>query len=427
MEVAQGASTPELARRARSLVLDFLACALVGSELPYTAPSFATLGRVGGAGESTGPDGVRRPAFVTAYLSGMSANALDYDDTLYGHPGAPIVGAALAEGERCGASLGDLLRAVAVGYQVHWMLGRAATPSTARAKRVRGVGVFDAVASAAACAVIRGADADRLARSIAVAGTQSCVPYVGKWYERPMPTVKNNLGWSGASGLLASELADAGAVGLPNLLDGDAGFWAMAGSDRWQWQQTMSEDTIPALMRTGFKRFPACWHVQGYLRALDLVLTAAGSDARATAIEISGPHDLQKFAEPGVSGAADVAFSIRTLASVLATRIPPGPEWVDPATIADCQRLLKAVTVQRTRHRSVRATFADGSQVHAAVPKGDFSYPYPDGLPEEEVRAKFDRVARPILGDEQARGLGDAVTAGSPGQPLTEVTRWLQR
>jgi len=418
----------EVDQRARHLVLDHLGCALAGQGLPYTTPSFAALGRLTGPAEATGADGTARPAFVTAYLNGTAANALDYDDTLHGHPGAPVTSAALAMGERVGGLLSDLIRAVVVGYQVHWLLARAAAPSQARARRVRAVGVFDAIAAATAAVTVSGPpDPDRLRRAVAVAATQSCVPYVAKWYERPVPSVKNNLGWSAASGILATDLADAGAVGLPNVLDGPAGFWAMTGSDRWRWPQTVAEDTIPAVMRAGIKRFPACWHVQQHLTVLERLLDDVGPAAVVTGIDFAGPHDLQKFGERSVEGAADIAFSLPTLGTLLAQRIPTGADWVSDKALATGRPLLASTTVCHARQRSVVLTLTDGRRLRAAVPKSDHSFPYRDGLTDVHVRHKFTRLAGPVLGAATAERLADAVLRGPSGLPLAELTRWLRR
>jgi hypothetical protein len=430
-ELASAPLPPHVVRRARHCVLDHLACALVGARLDYVRPHFLAMAQLGGGpeattAEATTADGLTRSAFCAAYLNGESANALDFDDTLIGHPGAPVVAAALAAGERAGATLDDLVKGVVVGYEAHWLLGRAAQPSRSRAGRVRAVGVFDAIAASLAAAAVTDASAERLGRVLGLAGTQSCVPYVAKWYERPVPSVKNNLGWSAASAVLAVDLADSGAVGLPEVLDGPAGFWLMAGSDRWRWDDTLAEALAdggePAVMRGGFKRFPACWHVQQYLVALQSVLRRAPGGPAVEHIRMDGPLDLQKFAEPRISGPADVAFGIRTLSGLLAAGIEPGPAWVRPDLVASASALASRVTVTRARHRSVTVTFDDGQVLHRAVLKGDSSRPHPFGLSESEVRAKFDRLVSPVLGGGPARALRESVTDADGSLRLSKLT-----
>lgn len=414
-------------RRARVLILDHLTAIFAARDLTYVRPSFAAMASLTGDAEATAADGHRRSAFATAYLNGSAANALDFDDTLYGHPGAPVISAALAVGEREGRRLAELLRSVVMGYQVHWLLARAALPTPSRARRVRAVGVFDALAAAVACVAIRTVDIDRLGAALAVASTQSCVPYVAKWYERPMPSVKNNLGWSAAAGVLASDLADAGAIGLPNVLDGPAGFWAMAGSDSWRWAETLREDTIPAVIRVGFKRYPACWHLQQYLHMLDQLISDAGPGAGVAAIEVTGPQDLQKFAEESLAGPADIAFSIRTLSALIATRVAPGPQWVDEQTVRAVEPVWSRVSVRHGQRRTVTVQFDDGRKLHSAVPKGDFSNPYPDGLPVVRVAEKFDMVVGKAIGRPAADLLRKSILYGSADLPVHELTMGFAR
>ncbi|MCH6163806.1 MmgE/PrpD family protein [Streptomyces marispadix] len=426
-ELASAPLPPEVVRRARHCVLDHLACALVGARLDHVRPNFLAMAPLAGQPEATTADGQMRSAFCAAYLNGESANALDYDDTLVGHPGAPVVAAALAAAERAGATLDDLVKGVVVGYEAHWLLGRAAQPSSSRAGKVRAVGLFDAVAASLAAAAVTDASARRLGRVLGLAGTQSCVPYVAKWYERPVPSVKNNLGWSAASAVLAVDLADSGAVGLPDLLDGPAGFWLMAGSDRWRWDGTLAETTEPAVMRAGFKRFPACWHVQQYLVALQSVLRRADEGRSVRHIRIDGPLDLQKFAEPRISGPADVAFSIRTLSALLAGGVEPGPAWVRPDLVASASAPAGQVSVSRTRHRAVTVTFDDARVQHRTVPRSDSARPHPFGLTESEVRAKFDRLVSPLLGADSARALRGSVIDSDGSLPLSRLTEAMRR
>lgn len=398
--MATDASAEDLDRAAHA-VLDHLTCALVGVRLPYAQPHFAALADLTSRGQqATCWDGTSRPALVAAYLNAQAANALDFDDTLIGHPGAPVIATALAVAEAEERTVGDLLRGVVAGYETHWVLARAALPTPARARRVRGVGVWDAVAAAVAAAVTTGRTAEQVVTAIELAATHSCLPYVAKWYERPVPTVKNNLGWSAAAAILTHELASAGARGIPQPLDGPAGMWLMAGSDRWEWDSTLA-DHEPAMQKVGFKRFPACWHLQSYLTVIDAAVRQAG-DTTGVDIEISGPAEVVKFVPTEVSGPAEVAFSLPTLTALLLLGVPPGPAWVQPDTIKRAGTFRDRVRFNQAPHRQVRLTSAAGHR-SARVPKGDFMRPRPLGLTDAEVRDKFSEHVTPLVGSGATR------------------------
>jgi 2-methylcitrate dehydratase PrpD len=388
---------PDASRYAARCVLDHLGCAMAGQRLTYVRPHFAAMAPLGTTPEASCADGVRRPAFVAAYLNAESANALDYDDTLHGHPGAPIIAAALAAAERADADVATLLSAVVAGYEAHWLLSRAGAPTPERAAQVRGVAAWDAMSAAAA----EGADRERLTRVVGLAATQSLAPFVGQWYQRPVPTVKNNHGWVAAAGLLASDLERSGAVGLPTPLDGSTGFWAMAGSDRWSWAETVAVEG-PAILRVGFKRYPACWRLRQYLTVADALLR----DGR----------DIDRV---------DVAFSLRTLIALLALGVECGPAWVDKQAIADTRSLAARVDVRLSDDRAVEVTCRDGTRRSAPVPEDDHSVPRDGGLDERQAEAKFARLAAPMIGAEAADGLRAALLDRGTHRPVRFVTEHL--
>lgn len=92
--------------------MDSLACFSAGLGLPHFSQS-ASAARLCFPGTGTGS----LSPFAAAYLYGQAANALDYDDTLDGHPGSPIIGAMLAIGADKGLSVDRLLRGIAAGYR----------------------------------------------------------------------------------------------------------------------------------------------------------------------------------------------------------------------------------------------------------------------------------------------------------------------
>ncbi|MGH3352308.1 MAG: MmgE/PrpD family protein [Nocardioides sp.] len=424
--IARGSLANEVERRARHCVLDHLACAHVGATLGHVQPHYAVMASIAGIPEAMTADGKRRPAVLAAYLNGAAANGLDYDDMLRGHPGAPIVAAALAAGERADATLERLLKAVAVGYEAHWLLTTAANPSSGRLSQVRGSGAFEAIAASLAAAVITDSSPDRLRRVMGVAATHSTVPFVGKWYERPVPTVKNNAGWSAAAGILAVDLVDAGAGGILDALDGPSGFWRMAGSDRWLWEEAFAEVTEPAVLRTGFKRFPACWHTQQYLLALETGLGDLPHERSVHHIQIQGPPDLQKFAETQVLGPADVAFSIRTLSAMLVLGVEPGPAWVSPQSLEAAAHMMHRIEVTVGQDRQIRLTLDNGHVMCLPVREDDHSRPHDFGLSEQEVRNKFDRLLTPKMRAEDRDKLQRSIIGGSPLLQIAELVDHLR-
>ncbi|MDR5701856.1 MmgE/PrpD family protein [Agromyces aerolatus] len=393
-----GAWADEERRRTVLCLLDSLACFSVGQQLRHFQPHAAVARAVFGSTDA-GPSALR-----TAYLYGQAANALDFDDTLIGHPGAPIVGAVLAVAARDRLTTDDILRGIAAGYQAHWLLAAAGRPTPERAAQVRSVGVWDTVAASLAIGVALGMDDRELTRVVGVAGAHSLLPYTGKWYERPVPGVKNNLGWAAAGAVLATELAVAGQTGITRPLEGDTGMWGMAGSDRWRLDPAFF--ATPAVMRVGFKRYPACWHLQQFLTTMSRVLRALPHDATIESVVVRGPREVEKFCDAGVAISADVAFSLPACLSLLISGVEPGPAW-------DAFDERSPELVHRGKVRYERSAVAGlevragGRTLDAPVETSDPLNPAKWGLSESEVVGKHHRFAQPYLPAE-ALLAGDA-------------------
>jgi 2-methylcitrate dehydratase PrpD len=87
-----------------------------------------------------------------AWINGVAAHALDYDDVaLKGHPSTVLVPAILAEAQALGSSGKDMMTAYAAGYEV-WADLTKRDPDHYHAKGWHPTGILGAIGAAAACA-----------------------------------------------------------------------------------------------------------------------------------------------------------------------------------------------------------------------------------------------------------------------------------
>lgn len=153
-----------------------------------------------------------------------------------GHPGASIIPAALAIGEWKNASGKDVINAIFIGYDVGNRIGKAIQPSYERLQKVWGVGTWQTFSAVVAAGKVLGFDLHHLLNAFGVAGATAPLPNTQKWgwdlEERPIHWVKEPIGWPSWTGTTAAVLASYGFVGNKYILDGDNGFWIMAGSDQ---------------------------------------------------------------------------------------------------------------------------------------------------------------------------------------------------
>ena len=114
---------------ARDAVIDTVGVALAGTLEPAAGIALSWINHLGAKPQASvwGQTVATSPA-EAAFANGMSAHALDFDDSLpslRGHPSATMVPAALAVAETCGASGAQVLAAYALGLEIAGKLGRA--------------------------------------------------------------------------------------------------------------------------------------------------------------------------------------------------------------------------------------------------------------------------------------------------------------
>lgn len=404
---------PAVRYRTELCLLDSLACYSAGRSLKHYAVIAAVARRSFGAGVPS--------AFAMAYLYGEAANLLDFDDTLFfGHPGAAIIGANLAGGAREGLPTDRLLRGIAAGYEAQFLLSTSAAATPERTALVRSVGVWDASAAAIGMCVARGFDDAFIERAIGAAVCHSVLPYTAKWYERPVPSLKNNLGWAGAGAVLATDLASAGKCGVTNPLEGPSAMWRMAGSDRFSLDPALFEKAV--VLRTGFKAFPVCWHLQQYLKTMSGLFCSVEQGDQVVQILLSGPQDVERFCEREIVSPTDIAFSLPAAFSLVIAGVEPGPEWAAYGEGDEKLRFRDIFRFALSDDRSIELRTKRGSTLRSPVEAANMHDLATGGLGDDEVLAKHERLTDPALRAGAATALrrGASGEGGDPAQ-LYEV------
>src|SRR5687768_9731515 len=163
------ALTPAAIRSAKVGLLDTIAVGIAGSSEDAAVISRRITGSEAGNALVWGT-AQRTIPLEAAFLNGIAANVLDFDDctdNLGGHPSAPILPALIALAEERRASGRDVLTAYVAGFETETSLGRGVNfhhyekgwhPTAT-------LGVFGA---AAACARLLGLAPDEIARALAL-------------------------------------------------------------------------------------------------------------------------------------------------------------------------------------------------------------------------------------------------------------------
>ncbi len=222
----------EVLRSVRQRVLDVVGLQLAAVDLDTSRAAMEFVASQGGVPDA-GAVGLsdRVPAPWAAFVGGVLAHSLDYDDTHLPsilHPSASVVPAALATGERAGATGAQTARAIAAGIEIVVRLGmagydRETNNSTFFEHGQHATSICGAVGSAAAAATLLGHGAGQVADAMGIA-----VSMAGGVIEanRTGGTVKRmHCGWAAHAGVSAALLADAGFTGPPTVLEGRFGFY----------------------------------------------------------------------------------------------------------------------------------------------------------------------------------------------------------
>lgn len=222
----------EVVDSVRKRVLDTLGIAVAAAPLETSRAARAWARSQGGRPVASAvgvPE--RLPAGLAAFVNGVLAHSLDYDDTHLPsvlHPSATIVPVALAVAEREGASGAELVRAIALGLETCVRLGmagydEAAKNSTFFEHGQHATSICGAMGGAVTAAVLMGGRADAVVDSLGVAASMASGIIEAN---RTGGTVKRlHCGWAAHAAVSAAELVAFGLTGPPTVLEGRFGFY----------------------------------------------------------------------------------------------------------------------------------------------------------------------------------------------------------
>jgi len=387
-------------------LLDTLGCGLAACGLGVADYARTALEEPGVSGPATViglPEG--RPAADAALANGIMCHALDFDDTHTGaiaHVSVAVAPAALAVGQACGASGGELIAALVAGNETVIRIGMAAGKAF-HAHGFHPTAVCGVFGAAAAAARLFGLAAASTTNALGIAG--SMASGLLEFLADGSATKRVHAGWAAHAGVMAARLAAHGATGPSTVLEGRFGlyraFLGDGGADIEEQLADLAERWETP--RIAFKPYPACHYVHASLDA-----TARLMDAGLEATEIQDIVALTT--EAGVSLVLEPApdklrprseyeakFSLpySVAALLLRGRVDVGT-YSEPAIgDADVLELAARVTYEVKDYDTfpaalpggIRITTRDGAVHEAELPyqRGGPDYPMTD----EEVREKY--------------------------------------
>lgn len=400
----------------KRLLLDYLGVAIAGSRSDSGRIAARYVRGIGGKPQaSVVGTGVRAPMETAAFANAICSHSLELDDidvlALF-HFSPPVYSAALAAGEAVNASGRDLVTALAAGCE---MMERA-SKATNNALRNRGFhttptcGVFGA---AVAASKLLGLDAEQTTSALGLAGAQASGlmemygPSMQKRFN-PGPTARN--------GVTAASIARLGFTGADTIFEGERGFCNAFSGDADPSQLTQGLNRAYKLL-IEHKPYSCARPIHNAIDCALEIRNRYQPDLNAIARIVMARHPdwahyhqnpaPRTYHEAQVSLPFSVAVALRDGVALL--------EQYSDANIANAlikrlsSRVQFVVDKRLPRGVSCRMTMEmnDGRKFVSQVdyPKGSIQNPMSDA----ELRAKFDRLAAPVLGEKRASQLADMV------------------
>ena len=407
----------------RACLLDLLGVAAGGSgtDLSVIARQHAVNNLSGGEpGARLLFDGRVASPVGAAFANAATIDAMDGHDghrLTKGHAGAAVLPAALSLIDRKTASIGDLLTAMVVGYEIANRAGMALHSS---AGDYHSSGAWNAVGAAAIGARLLNLGPRQTAHALGIAEYQAprapmmrCIDY---------PTmVKDSSAWGAQAGVSAALLAEGGFTGAPALLIEQADAHDLWGDLGRRW----------TILEQYFKPYPVCRWAQPAVHAMIALVVAhdvAAEDIQR--IEVATFHQATRLATRVPTSTEQAQYSLPFSVAAAAVHRRLDVDLVSHPSRSDEQvrRLARTLQLKESaemstafpakRSAGVSLVLADGSRLSSGpteVP-GDPE----DALTTSQLEQKFLQPTTDLLGETRAYGLLDLLH-GAVGCSVAEL------
>jgi len=402
----------EVTDAARTCLIDWFGCTLGGtreSVVSLVQRRVSAWSPMGTAPLLTG--GSAAPAFA-ALLHSTSAHTTDFDDTHIwtdAHFSGPTWSAVFSQLRQSGEPEDDLcLKAFVAGFEAGTKLGGRRLGHAMVHRGFQATAMLGRLSAAAACSVIAGLDAERIAMALAVAGCQTAgLSSAAGSMMKPFQGGK-----TACDGVIAAELAADGFRGDPRLFDiggGAIGSKRIGGLARAFVQDGFAEFAYPdfsagwEILRNSIKAYP-CLHGLGPVidAARELSPRVVGRKIVKVRAYV-GPSipKIARYDRPATSH--EGRFSVQYVAALGLLGRPFSPENFEPEVMhsEEVDDLVRRVEIVPTEGRkmynaAVDVTLDSGEVLLADVPLGRGHPGRP--LTATELEEKLRMLAQPVLG-----------------------------
>ena len=416
-------SIPEhVIEHAKLVVMDTIGCAIGGCCTDFGKQIISMAKRYNSPSESSlMGDRAKVCSEFACWANSSLANILDMDDVFLGtaHQANCLIPAAFGIGEAQKSSGFDILHAIILGFEVGSRIGLYSWPSPEKARTYfpSTWQVFNAVTVAGKLLKL---GKKEMYHALGLAGTVPPLPVdMQKFVQRPIGFGKNVFGWTTFTGVFWTLMAQKGVEGTPHILDGDAGFWTIMGSDRYDFERILQGlGNEYNIMDTKFKPYPLCTWGHTSVDAAKKIFEE--NDIHAKDIESVKVKTLKRAVDylvsPDIETIYDAQFSLPYAIAMSALQKKPGPEWMsrenmfeNPEAAAVAKKVTMEIDTSAERIFFEESGLAIPSRVEVKTVDGriyDENIKYSKGTPNNpftavELTDKFESLASALFSDKR--------------------------
>ena len=411
---------PEVALAGKHRILDSLGAVISGARLKPGEMAIKYLRLQGGTPESSilATD-LKTSAVNAALANGMFGHADETDDfepVTKSHPGCSVVPAALAMAERAGSSGEELLRAVALGYDLCCRFLLALEPDLVRGGHRSAEGTSSTMGSAAAAAAIARLDEAGMRYTLSYAAQQ--VSGIWSWVRDTEHIEKafDFAGMGARNGVTAATMVEAGLTGVWDVLEGEHNVLQALSADPRPEEMVAGLGSRFFVTETAIKPYSVGYPIQAALDAFFALQRQHGlrvEDVERITVRLprDGAGVVNDRSMPDVNCQHMIAVALMDGAVTFASTHDYG-RMSDPATLAVKEKVTliadpDLMNPAAPRSGKVTATLQDGRAVEHFTPHAYGTKENP--MSTADVNAKALSLLEPALGRERAEAVIERV------------------
>jgi 2-methylcitrate dehydratase PrpD len=397
-QVSYNTLPDKVINQVRRVVLDTLGCMIAGTRT-VAGQQMSQLAQSARQTDGTTVMGVKERINPTmaANVNGVLANVLDGDDghrMAKGHPAGVILPAAFAAAEMVKANGRQFMEALVAGYEVGLRCGLAINSG----ETYYGSGNWVTFGAAAAVGYLMGLNPKEMEQALGITEVQTPSCRLMGWIEdRRIPTVKEGMGWSAATGMNAAMMAKVGITGTLTIFRGKENFAKVnTCGDHYEMENVY------------FKQYPSCrWNHS----ALDLLFELMeknkldAKDIKSIHVDTFYYASLLDTMVPDCVEQAQYSIPFLLAVAALDGELTPtqmrAERFVDErvtalarkVTLSVDEEIQKKYPVSTLARLTIETRSGQSLVAQSDKLKGDWNYPMTD----QEIKNKFRRFTYGIL------------------------------